>query len=143
MPEVICKGTQAAAFVLFDAVHGPAGVTVPAGWHCSRHLRLTGRQKGTAYTRYHNPENTVFRSKASARKQLGRSNRKAVNSGRSSADLAEAKDPKQVSRPVFYSLGMVIIKAKHPRIACSHQSRLNKMRQLWRQVLQTTECWRT
>ena len=75
-------------------------MTVPAGWHCSRHLRLTGSLKGKAYTLYHDSHNSVLRSKASARKRLGltdKRNRKAVKSSRNSTDFAKAKVPEQVS----------------------------------------------
>ena len=95
--SVLCDGDRTA--------HGLAGVTVPAGWRCTRHLRLKGSHKGTAYTNYHSPQDVTFRSKASARKELGlpeKSRYTALISGKISSDSAKARTPKQVRSLVFY-----------------------------------------
>lgn len=78
-------------------------MTVPDGWSCSRHLRLTGSLKGKAYTQYHDPQGTILRSKEGARKRLGlprKLKRKAVQSGIPNTVAAEDKSSQQVSSHV-------------------------------------------
>lgn len=81
-------------------------MTVPDGWSCSRHLRLTGSLKGKAYTQYHDPQGTILRSKEGARKRLGlprKLKRKAVQSGITSTVASEDQSPQQVSSLFLYS----------------------------------------
>ena len=76
-----------------------AGVILPDGWKCKRHLRCSGSLMGKAYTVYHSPEGYICRSKVAARERLGlpRQPAAAATSGKVRDKTADKNHSQQVS----------------------------------------------